>query len=365
MHAHASGDEDRAAELLQRVGLAFIGSGGSPPSVGGSTCSVRTSSPGTGARPDGGVDRGAGRIPSRPIAGPRRPIGSHSPARPCSGRRRSIVRGHGARDHVSRGADAMHRAAQLAVREESESSQFRSSALTYLGLATLIRGDEPAADVLFAEASEVGLRIGGMTAASLALAERSLIATSQGDRAAADEYAQRLVRSCMTLTSTSTSLPGRCRHRLSSPCERETRSRLASSCPPRNDSGRSSPGGSRRSRSRPGSSSLVHVGLSDAPGARTLLAEVDEILTHRPDLGILTEQASEFRKHVGSVQSRRSPGPSTLTVAELRLLAFLPTHLSFREIGARLYVSPNTVKTRSPSIASSSLLAIGRRPGRP
>ena len=80
------------------------------------------------------------------------------------------------------GADAMHRAAQLAVREESESSQFRSSALTYLGLATLIRGDEPAADVLFAEASEVGLRIGGMTAAS-PLAERSLIATSQGDRA--------------------------------------------------------------------------------------------------------------------------------------------------------------------------------------
>ena len=53
----------------------------------------------------------------------------------------------------------------------------------------------------------------------------------------------------------------------------------------------------------------VHVGLSDAPGARTLLAEVDEILTHRPDLGILTEQASEFRKHVGSVQSRRSPDP--------------------------------------------------------
>jgi LuxR family maltose regulon positive regulatory protein len=53
----------------------------------------------------------------------------------------------------------------------------------------------------------------------------------------------------------------------------------------------------------------VHVGLSDVPGARTLLAEVDEILAHRPDLGTLTTQAVELRTHVGSVRSGRSPGP--------------------------------------------------------
>ena len=94
----------------------------------------------------------------------------------------------------------------------------------------------------------------------------------------------------------------------------------------------------------------VHVGLSDVPGARTLLAEVDEILAHRPDLGTLTTQAMELRSHVGSVRSGRSPGPTTLTAAELRLLTFLPTHLSFREIGARLFVSPNTVKTQAISI---------------
>src|SRR4029450_6511396 len=94
----------------------------------------------------------------------------------------------------------------------------------------------------------------------------------------------------------------------------------------------------------------VQVGLSDVPGARTLLAEVDEILTHRPDLGTLTSQAVELRRHVGSVRSGRSPGPTTLTAAELRLLSFLPTHLSFREIGARPFVSPNTVKTQAISI---------------
>ena len=72
---------------------------------------------------------------------------------------------------------------------------------------------------------------------------------------------------------------------------------------------------------------------------------------HAPaDLGTLTTQAVELRSHVGSVRSGRSPGPTTLTAAELRLLMFLPTHLSFREIGARLFVSPNTVKTQAISI---------------
>ena len=44
------------------------------------------------------------------------------------------------------------------------------------------------------------------------------------------------------------------------------------------------------------------------------------------------------------------PGPTALTPAELRLLPYLPTHLSFREIGERLHVSPNTVKTQAISI---------------
>jgi len=41
---------------------------------------------------------------------------------------------------------------------------------------------------------------------------------------------------------------------------------------------------------------------------------------------------------------------SSLTPAELRLLPLLATHLSFREIGERLYISRNTVKTHLRSI---------------
>lgn len=40
----------------------------------------------------------------------------------------------------------------------------------------------------------------------------------------------------------------------------------------------------------------------------------------------------------------------SLTSAELRVLEFLPTHLTIREIARRLYVSPNTVKTQTISI---------------
>jgi LuxR family maltose regulon positive regulatory protein len=46
----------------------------------------------------------------------------------------------------------------------------------------------------------------------------------------------------------------------------------------------------------------------------------------------------------------RSSANSALTAAELRLLPLLSTHLSFREIGERLFVSRNTIKTQAISV---------------
>jgi LuxR family maltose regulon positive regulatory protein len=43
-------------------------------------------------------------------------------------------------------------------------------------------------------------------------------------------------------------------------------------------------------------------------------------------------------------------GASSLTTAELRVLPLLPTYLSFREIGERLFVSQHTVKSQAVSI---------------
>jgi LuxR family maltose regulon positive regulatory protein len=54
-----------------------------------------------------------------------------------------------------------------------------------------------------------------------------------------------------------------------------------------------------------------------------------------------------------------------LTGAELRLLPLLATHLSFPEIGAELFLSPNTVKSQAMSLyrklgASSRSQAVAR-----
>ena len=39
-----------------------------------------------------------------------------------------------------------------------------------------------------------------------------------------------------------------------------------------------------------------------------------------------------------------------MTGAELRILQFIPTHLSFREIADRTFVSANTVKTQANAV---------------
>jgi LuxR family maltose regulon positive regulatory protein len=53
---------------------------------------------------------------------------------------------------------------------------------------------------------------------------------------------------------------------------------------------------------------------------------------------------------IRSSASAGGPGVSPLTPAELRLLPYLQTHLTYREIGERLFVSRNTVSTEVSSI---------------
>jgi LuxR family transcriptional regulator, maltose regulon positive regulatory protein len=93
----------------------------------------------------------------------------------------------------------------------------------------------------------------------------------------------------------------------------------------------------------------VHRKLDDLAGARTLMREIDEILTRRPQLGVLVGEAEELRAQLAT-QGHSPLTASSLTAAELRLLPMLSTHLSFAEIAAELFVSPNTAKTHAVSI---------------
>jgi LuxR family maltose regulon positive regulatory protein len=89
--------------------------------------------------------------------------------------------------------------------------------------------------------------------------------------------------------------------------------------------------------------------LGDAATARYLLREIEDILLRRPQLGALLEQFHTLRELVTSSPSGAQGGPP-LTSAELRLLPYLQTHLTIPEIGARLFVSRNTVSSEVGSI---------------
>ncbi|HXZ75130.1 MAG TPA: LuxR C-terminal-related transcriptional regulator [Streptosporangiaceae bacterium] len=109
----------------------------------------------------------------------------------------------------------------------------------------------------------------------------------------------------------------------------------------------------------------VHLALGDPAGARTLMREIDEVLKRRPGLGTLVGEAQALRAQLAKVRGSSVPGASALTAAELRLLPMLSTHLSFAEIAAELFVSPNTAKTHAVSIyrkldASSRSQAVDR-----
>ena len=88
--------------------------------------------------------------------------------------------------------------------------------------------------------------------------------------------------------------------------------------------------------------------LDDTAGARAVLSQARDILRLRPDLGVLPAQVGDLWDKLDTVR-QVGKGASSLSSAEL-LLLLLAIHLSFPEIGQRLYVSRNTVKTQAVSI---------------
>ena len=80
------------------------------------------------------------------------------------------------------------------------------------------------------------------------------------------------------------------------------------------------------------------------------MREVDELLERRPAMGILVDEAKALRARVSQEHGPADHGASALTAAELRLLPLLSTHMSFPEIGAELFLSPNTIKSQAISI---------------
>ena len=91
------------------------------------------------------------------------------------------------------------------------------------------------------------------------------------------------------------------------------------------------------------------MGLGDAAMAMSFLADAEAVVQRRPQLGTLIDDLAETREELSLLRASAT-GLPMLTPAEARLLPLLTTHLSFREIGQQLFVSPHTVKTQAISI---------------
>ena len=89
--------------------------------------------------------------------------------------------------------------------------------------------------------------------------------------------------------------------------------------------------------------------LANIGGARQVLREASDIVHQSDSLGPLEARLSEMKERIAAAPLGDS-GVATLTNAELRLLPLLATHLSFPEIGERLYVSRHTIKSQAMSI---------------
>ena len=90
--------------------------------------------------------------------------------------------------------------------------------------------------------------------------------------------------------------------------------------------------------------------LTDIPHARALLAEASRAGRRMPDAPAFERWLDAAWAELDTRAALALEGSSSLTLAELRILRFLPTHLSFREIGERLHVSTNTVKSQAHAV---------------
>ncbi|HEY2655155.1 MAG TPA: LuxR C-terminal-related transcriptional regulator [Solirubrobacteraceae bacterium] len=95
---------------------------------------------------------------------------------------------------------------------------------------------------------------------------------------------------------------------------------------------------------------LASSRLADVVRARALLAEASRLARRTHGAVIFQHWFDAAWSYMDELAEERLAGPSSLTIAELRILRFLPSHRSFREIAQQLGVSSNTVKTQAHAV---------------
>jgi LuxR family maltose regulon positive regulatory protein len=220
------------------------------------------------------------------------------------------------------------------------------------GLARILSSDPGSGDAYFEDAVSIGQKGGVPEVLVIALCERALVAMarSQWDRAETFAgQAHEVMRAARIEESFATPLicAARARvslHRGDIPAARQE---LVSAQRQRPLLSYALPYLAVQARIE---LARAHLTLGDLAAAKTLMREIDELLTRRPGLGVLADQAQQLRAQLANQRGSTIPGASSLTAAELRLLPLMSTYLTFGEIATELFLSPHTIKTQARSI---------------
>jgi LuxR family maltose regulon positive regulatory protein len=352
-HAHAAGDSDRAARILSSIALRVHTSGRAAtleswldpfddderlehyPAVAITGCRTHAvrGRPEEAERWLEAAERGA--------ASRRKGVAS---VRPCIAVMRSAM--------CSSGPAQMQADAVAARSKLSRGATWRASALLVEGAAAILLGNDAKADSILAESALEADRVGSNETRVIALGERSLLAGARGDYREAEALA---VEACDLMEDTelkdySTSalaLAASARAMLRHGLWEKARHQLTLAENLMPTLTHALPWLAVQVRLEVG---YACVTMRDRKGAQRMLEEARGILGVKPKLGALSAGVDALADEIDEMPTDGPGGNSALTAAELRLLPLLSTHLSFREIGERLFVSRNTIKTQAISV---------------
>jgi LuxR family maltose regulon positive regulatory protein len=250
------------------------------------------------------------------------------------------------------GPGPMRRDASAALRGLAPTSPYRATMVHTQGLAHLLMDDLDRADASFAHAYDLAVSLEAWPVTSLVLAEQVQVATAREDWTAAES----LVKRALELVAR-----GPFDDYWTSALVFASAARVAAH---RGDLSEARLQTQRATRLRPlltyalpvvSLQALVelaraYLALVDPSGARAVLEQANGILQQRPNLGTLATATHRLEERVSQITAATPVGASSLTAAELRLVPLLPTHLTYPEIGERLFISRHTVKTHASSV---------------
>jgi LuxR family transcriptional regulator, maltose regulon positive regulatory protein len=247
------------------------------------------------------------------------------------------------------GVAQMRADAELALAQLAPGSPWCSGAVFFEAMSHLLEGDVDTADRRLADAVDISLQARAMPMAARAMAERAVVAIERHDWDEADAHArdalavveaERIETFLDSIVALAVAARSAAHHGRLEEARRllTLASRLRPKC----------------TAFFPLSAQFLvqlahaYLGVADPGGAQAVVHQIRSILASNPDVGLVGKQADELQQMVDAI--RVGPfGASTLTAAELRLLPLLTTHLTMKEIGQRLFVSTNTVKTQAIS----------------